>query len=883
VADERASDTTTADPETNGQGLTSSVKRRMVANELGVSGLKRTGGLVHEEFLPKLQGRKAAETYREMSSNDPVVGSVLFAVEMLLREVTWHVEPASESTADTEAAEFVEQCMEDMSHTWADFISEVLTMLPFGWSWFEVVYKMRSGPDQKDPKKRSKHTDNRIGWRKFAPRAQDTLLKWEFGDDGGIDGMWQLAPPDYKTVYMPIDRSLLFRTTSNKNNPEGRSILRTAYRPWYYKRRLEEVEAVGMERDLTGMPIAYVPPELLAQDRSPEAEAAYETIKSIVQKTKRDEQEGIIFPLAYDPEGHRLFEFELLASSGKRQVDISGSIDRYSTNIAMASLADFILLGHEQVGSFALSSDKTNLFAVALGAWLDNIADVLNRVAIPRLFDVNGFDVEGYPTVVPGDIETPNLGEVAQYIQQLSGAGMPLFPDEVLEQHLREIADLPDRPDDLEEKQLEAQQAQMELQNNMMAQQGPQPEAPSDGIGPALAAFRSRRQSDTQPARPKPGGFGAGEQRPERFRKHPGPDGSDTHSTGTGQEAHGGHGTGEQLQEHLGAMEAEEDMVTEGGFSIHWPSGQKADIGESGFMAAESGHEEVTRNPTTEWVHRFMRRHRPVLADPDTYLGGWKEVLPDGRAIYYLDVSRRFDDRDEALTFGAEHDQKAIFDLSTGTEIRVAKAAVGADRQRIYVPLDAHMTADEIVEALLAAGTDEAGAEVAKFMRRHRDALDRPDTVLIAKVDDETGEVQLQVAPNTKPAVDGTLHRPGRNTAPTDKLEPDWNAQPGILMRVDEDTGDDEDDYMSTLQTELARLRGQGDLVDQVSTMLRTLDAERAEAVTGEYRQALTEAVAELRDLLAEMESFQPKATEPTRDTKGKPSAKKPAAAKQKA
>ena len=30
-------------------------------------------------------------------------------------------------------------------------------------------------------------------------------------------------------------QALLFRTKSRKDNPEGRSILRNAYRPWYFK------------------------------------------------------------------------------------------------------------------------------------------------------------------------------------------------------------------------------------------------------------------------------------------------------------------------------------------------------------------------------------------------------------------------------------------------------------------------------------------------------------------------------------------------------------------------------------------------------------------------------------------------------------------------
>lgn len=46
-------------------------------------------------------------------------------------------------------------------------------------------------------------------------------------------------------------------------------------------------------------------------------------------------------------------------------------------------MSDFLLLGHQQVGSFALSSDKTHLFSMALGAYLDIICEVFNSQGIP--------------------------------------------------------------------------------------------------------------------------------------------------------------------------------------------------------------------------------------------------------------------------------------------------------------------------------------------------------------------------------------------------------------------------------------------------------------------------------------------------------------------
>ncbi len=124
----------------------------------------------------------------------------------------------------------------------------------------------------------------------------------------------------------------------------------------------------------------------------------------------------------------------------------------------MVALADFILLGHEIHGSFSLSSDKTNLFASALGTWLGNIADVFNTYAIPRLLELNDFNLEEYPKLAHGDVETPDLKDLGNFISTLAGAGMPLFPDEDLENLIREKANLPRAPKDMHERAEELQE-----------------------------------------------------------------------------------------------------------------------------------------------------------------------------------------------------------------------------------------------------------------------------------------------------------------------------------------------------------------------------------------------------------------------------------------
>ncbi|HEU01328.1 MAG TPA: hypothetical protein ENH89_13470, partial [Aurantimonas coralicida] len=274
-----------------------------------------------------------------------------------------------------------------------------------------------------------------MGWRKWAIRGQDSLVRWDLDDHDGINGMFQQAFPTFKQVFIPIQKALLFRTDTERNNPEGRSILRTAYRSYYFKRRIQEIEGIGVERDLAGLPM-LTPPEKVDIWNTKDAKMV--TLKGeserLVRSIRRDEQEGIVKPYGWT--------LDLLTTGGRRQFDTNAIITRYDQRIAMSVMADFLLIGHQKVGSFALASSKTKLFATALSGFLAGIRDVINRHAIPKLVTLNGWAEELSPTLAFGDIETVDLAELGKYITDISGAGL-LFPDKELERHLRAQGNLP--------------------------------------------------------------------------------------------------------------------------------------------------------------------------------------------------------------------------------------------------------------------------------------------------------------------------------------------------------------------------------------------------------------------------------------------------------
>jgi hypothetical protein len=107
----------------------------------------------------------------------------------------------------------------------------------------------------------------------------------------------------------------------------------------------------------------------------------------------------------------------------------------------MSILADFLLLGSKTVGSFALSTDKTELFSSALSAWLDSICQQFNRHAIPELQRLNGRDPAKTPTLIHGAVERISLTELSDFVSKT--AGKPLILDEEEQAWIKQQAGIP--------------------------------------------------------------------------------------------------------------------------------------------------------------------------------------------------------------------------------------------------------------------------------------------------------------------------------------------------------------------------------------------------------------------------------------------------------
>ena len=398
--------------------------------ELGVaSDTNPSWGIRQDEFVVQLRGRQGIKKYREMSENDAVIGAILTAMTMMLRSIEWRVEGES-----TDAVKFVQSVMHDMDDkSWEEFVADTLSMLQYGFSIFEFVPRRDS--------------DGLIRMRKLASRAQWTIDRFEAMDNGDIQGVWQVAAQ--KNVYIPYSKMLHFRTTSVANEPSGRSVLRSAYTSWRAQNNIKYFEGVGIERELNGLPVVRIPSEFMSADASDSQKALFTQMKTIARDVKRNEQGWIILPSDRyaDDDGkltnNLMVEFDLIASKGTRDIDTGAVILRYQQDMARSVMADFVMLGANDRGSFALSKSKADLFLKALEGYADTIAAQLNRKLLPYLWELNGMNPDDMPKIARGRVAPVDLEELGQYIQRLALSGVDLFPDEGLDKHLRDVAGLP--------------------------------------------------------------------------------------------------------------------------------------------------------------------------------------------------------------------------------------------------------------------------------------------------------------------------------------------------------------------------------------------------------------------------------------------------------
>ena len=426
------------------------------------TGLNIWSGVLDEEYLYQLRDWQVAfKVYTEMV-DDAVIGGMLEAIKTPMLGSRFQIRAGSNSNEDMKIAErFRDDLFSLQDVAWIDHVEDMLEFLDYGFSLSE--------------KKLAKNKDGYLHIDVLQTVGQETLDRWgpltENGDVAGfiqrtdiyrkgdefpmsvygtkIPGVTRRPRPMHSAVYCPHDKLLHFTFKGRKRNPQGRSLLRSLYRAWYFKKNLESLEAIGVERDVGNAPVAKLAENVRYTDEN------IAKLQAALEGFRMDEALYVILPPGVELEAY---------GGGNKVYNVREIIRDYQHIIRQRFFADFLSLGAEGVGTQALATEMTTFFALAMRSIQERMLEVWNRQLIPWVLKYNEIDVppDRWPTIDwlnPGE---SNMKMLSQAYQLLVRSGL-LIPDKKIRDRIRLMLGQEPEEEDLEEQVLEKKKKEAEL------------------------------------------------------------------------------------------------------------------------------------------------------------------------------------------------------------------------------------------------------------------------------------------------------------------------------------------------------------------------------------------------------------------------------------
>lgn len=388
--------------------------------QLGQSGVVLLRGVVsQEEYNKDLSGKKGLKVFNEMRRSDGTVRAALLVLKLPILAAGAHIEADSDDPRDQLAAQLTEECLFERI-SFDDTIRQALTLLDFGFSLFEQTYTV----DTFEGREYILLSD--LGYRK-----QISIERWETEDKQ--PGVTQTLPGGGGKV--SIDEIKLTRFTYDQegDNYEGTSVLRAAYKHWYMKDTLYQVDAIKHEKQGLGILKIKTPSTAKEDDKATAREIARE---------QRANEEAYIEEL----EG---FSFDFMDMKAKTTTDIMPSVQHHDRQILKSVLAQFLDIGSsDSSGSYAASNDQADIFIMALESVAKLIADRINQTVIPNILELNGLGDRPTPKLAFDRIGRESIQVFSEALNKLFTSGA-ITPDPEVEQYIRDFLHLPPMSDDM--------------------------------------------------------------------------------------------------------------------------------------------------------------------------------------------------------------------------------------------------------------------------------------------------------------------------------------------------------------------------------------------------------------------------------------------------
>lgn len=351
--------------------------------EMSWGGISRFDGIVTEEYLPELTGLRKVRAYTEMR-NDGKVEATLGVCKLPLVGGKWQVLSGGSQARAKKAAEMVQrQCGIGLRPgqgglIWSEEVDKSLQYLDYG---FQLLVQNWH-----------RATDGEIVLDEQIDIHPKTLYQgtkqWDFDRRGRVKGFWQtgLWSGEPQSEYIPIERCVHLRHKPQHGNPEGRSVLRSAYKHWFYKDEFYRLDGIAHERGACGLPVGTHP------DNAPENVVT--SIESACQGIVVAEKAYVVKPASTTLEN---FDLQLKTEQLYR------SIDHHDSMIPLVVVAQFLNLGTGmKTGGLAMSENQTDFFMRVMEAYATYLSDMFTRYIAHRIvwYNFPNLKPELYPSIV---------------------------------------------------------------------------------------------------------------------------------------------------------------------------------------------------------------------------------------------------------------------------------------------------------------------------------------------------------------------------------------------------------------------------------------------------------------------------------------------------
>lgn len=447
--------------------------RRRVApdQQAGVSGTAVIAGFVQSnETNAKLIGTQRYRTAADILTNISIVAAGTRYFLNLLSHPAWSVEPADDSLEAQEAAEFVESCMYDMQTSWARVIRRSGMYRFHGFSIQEWIAKRRA--------------DGRFGFYDIEARPQFTIERWDVDLDGAVLGVIQRGPATGQEYYIPRNKVLYFVDDTLTDSPEGMGLFRHLVDPAERLKRYLELEGMGFERDLRGIPIGKAPLTAInkaVKDKiltEAEGTALIQALKDFVKlQAKKRDTALVLDSQPYENQtadglqvaGAPMWGVELLTGGATGLEAMGASIMRTIEEMArIMGVENLLLGGASSGGNRALSEDKSHNLYLTANAALNDMAEIAEKDFINPLWRLNGFDPALKPGFKTEDVAFRDVVQVTASLRDMATAGAVLRMDDPVIDDVRDLLGVSRQPNGLMEQSLlpGAEEALPELDND---------------------------------------------------------------------------------------------------------------------------------------------------------------------------------------------------------------------------------------------------------------------------------------------------------------------------------------------------------------------------------------------------------------------------------